>query len=77
MFVDKIIVFVLLILVISNFVKYLVDFFNDNKIKSDSYLYLYIIILPTICISLIIFNQIFYKNKKIEKDFSIVHPASL
>jgi len=77
MLANKIIVFVLLTLIISNFVKYLVDFLNNDKIKSDSYLYLYIIILPTICISLIIFNQIFYKNKKIEKDFSIVHPASL
>lgn len=77
MFGNKIIVFVLLFLIISSISKYLVDSLNNSKIESNSYLYLYIIILPTILLTLLIFNEIFYKNKKIEKDFSIVHPASL
>ena len=80
MLTNKIIVFIILTFVISSVVKYFIDYLNQIKIINliaDSYLYLYIIILSTICISLIIFNQIFYRNKKIEKDFSIMHPASL
>ena len=64
---NKIIVFVLLTVIISSIVKYFIDYINQIKIInliSDSYIYLYIIILTTIFISLIIFNQIFYKNRK-------------
>ena len=80
MLANKIIVFILLTLIISSIVKYFIDYLNQIKITNlitDSYIYLYIIILSTILINFIIFNQIFYKHKKIEKDFSIVHPASL
>ena len=54
---NKIIVFVLLTVIISSIVKYFIDYINQIKIInliSDSYIYLYIIILTTIFISLII-----------------------